>query len=254
MGGVESSAGEDIPGPMRAFQRSVPGPAVKVFELHVAVHVRTSADFTKRRCLPLKPILRPAPEASTFSRASASRAHLLTEVESKQLLRLYGIPTVQTLIARTSGEAVKVAARYGSPVVLKLHSETITHKTDVGGVQLNLGMKPPCGGLVSHRDGVLPEEPAGTFQGVTVQPMVSRDGYELIVGSSIDAQFGPVLLFGSGGVIVEVYKDRSLALPPLNTTLARRMIEQTKIFAASPGTSRPEADRAGGSRSASGAL
>ena len=70
------------------------------------------------------------------------------------------------------------------------------------------------------------------FLGVTVQPMVSRDGYELIVGSSLDPQFGPVLLFGSGGKLVEVYQDRALALPPLNATLARRMMEQTKIFVA----------------------
>jgi acetyltransferase len=70
------------------------------------------------------------------------------------------------------------------------------------------------------------------FSGVTVQPMVKRDGYELILGSTIDAQFGPVILFGSGGVMVEVYRDRALALPPLNTTLAQRLMEQTKIYSA----------------------
>ena len=73
------------------------------------------------------------------------------------------------------------------------------------------------------------------FQGVTVQPMVKLDGYELIIGSSLDTQFGPVLLFGTGGTLVEVYKDRALGLPPLNTTLARRMMEQTKIFEALEG-------------------
>jgi acetyltransferase len=73
------------------------------------------------------------------------------------------------------------------------------------------------------------------FAGVTVQPMIRRDGYELILGSSIDGQFGPVILFGSGGVMVEVYRDRALALPPLNTTLAQRLMEQTKIFAALQG-------------------
>ena len=73
------------------------------------------------------------------------------------------------------------------------------------------------------------------FAGVTVQPIVHRDGYELILGSSVDAQFGPVILFGSGGVMVEVYRDRALALPPLNTTLAQRLMEQTKIYAALQG-------------------
>jgi acetyltransferase len=73
------------------------------------------------------------------------------------------------------------------------------------------------------------------FQGVTVQPMIKLDGYEIIIGSSVDSQFGPVLLFGSGGQLVEVYKDRALALPPLNATLARRMMEQTKIYTALKG-------------------
>ncbi len=73
------------------------------------------------------------------------------------------------------------------------------------------------------------------FQGVTVQPMIKLDGYEVIIGSSIDPQFGPVLLFGTGGQLVEVFKDRALALPPLNTTLARRMMEQTKIYTALKG-------------------
>ena len=73
------------------------------------------------------------------------------------------------------------------------------------------------------------------FSGVTVQPMVKLDGYELILGSSVDQQFGPVILFGSGGQLVEVYRDRALALPPLNTTLAQRMMEQTKIFTALKG-------------------
>ena len=79
------------------------------------------------------------------------------------------------------------------------------------------------------------------FQGVTVQPMVKLDGYELIIGSSLDAQFGPVMLFGTGGQLVEVFKDRALALPPLNSTLARRMMEQTKIFTALKGCSRAQA-------------
>jgi acetyltransferase len=156
---------------------------------------------------------------------------LLTEPESKQLLELYGIPTVRTIEANTEDEAVRCAQEIGFPVVLKLLSETITHKTDVGGVKLNLG---DVGSVRSAfraiRESLVRIDDA--FQGVTVQPMVKHEGYELILGSSIDAQFGPVLLFGSGGQLVEVYKDRALALPPLNTTLARRMIEQTKVFEA----------------------
>ena len=161
---------------------------------------------------------------------------ILTEFESKQLLASYGIPTVDTRIARTEDEAVKTAGEIGYPVVLKLYSETITHKTDVGGVQLNLRDADAVkraynliGTSVAEKVG------AEHFLGVTVQPMIKLDGYEIILGSSIDPQFGPVLLFGTGGQLVEVFKDRALALPPLNTTLARRMMQQTKIYKALQG-------------------
>lgn len=161
---------------------------------------------------------------------------LLTEYESKQLLASYGIPTVETRIAQSEEEAIVAAEAIGYPVVLKLYSETITHKTDVGGVQLNLRSS------ASVRDAYQKIEAAVSavasakdFLGVTVQPMVKLDGYEIIIGSSLDPQLGPVLLFGTGGQLVEVFKDRSLALPPLNTTLARRMMEQTKIYSALKG-------------------
>ncbi|HUC85512.1 MAG TPA: bifunctional acetate--CoA ligase family protein/GNAT family N-acetyltransferase [Candidatus Acidoferrales bacterium] len=161
---------------------------------------------------------------------------ILTEFESKKLLTAYGIPTVETHIALSESDAVKQAARLGFPVVLKLYSETITHKTDVGGVQLNLrtasavrqawkAIESSCAKKVGKEH----------FLGVTVQPMIKLDGYEIIIGSSMDPQFGPVLLFGTGGQLVEVFKDRALGLPPLNATLARRMMERTKIFTALKG-------------------
>jgi acetyltransferase len=161
---------------------------------------------------------------------------ILTEFESKQLLAAYGIPTVETHVARTETEAVKLADKIGFPVVLKLYSETITHKTDVGGVQLNLRTATAVkNAWKTIADTVKKKAGAEHFLGVTVQPMISLDGYELIIGSSLDPQFGPVLLFGSGGQLVEVFKDRALALPPLNATLARRLIEQTQIYAALKG-------------------
>jgi acetyltransferase len=143
----------------------------------------------------------------------------LTEYESKQLLADYGIPVVETHIAASETEAVKLAARLGYPVVLKLHSETITHKTDVGGVQLNLQTAAAVR-RAWHAIEKAVTEKAGraNFLGVTVQPMVRLEGYELIIGSSVDPAFGPVLLFGAGGQLVEVFKDRALGLPPLNAT------------------------------------
>jgi acetyltransferase len=158
---------------------------------------------------------------------------LLTELESKLLLSLYGIPTVETRFAASEEEAAELATELGFPVVLKVYSETITHKTDVGGVKLNLADEAAV--RVAYREiksSVAQKVGAEHFAGVTVQPMVKLDGYELILGSSVDPQFGPVLLFGSGGQLVEVYRDRALALPPLNTTLAQRMMEQTRIFTA----------------------
>jgi acetyltransferase len=120
--------------------------------------------------------------------------------------------------------------------VLKVFSETITHKTDVGGVKLNLQDEAAVRSAYrAIQSSVAEKAGANQFSGVTVQPMVKLDGYELILGSSIDPQFGPVILFGSGGQLVEVYRDRALALPPLNTTLAQRLMEQTKIFTALKG-------------------
>ena len=168
-----------------------------------------------------------------INRAKKSRRTLLNEVESKQLLAAYGIPVVETEIATSEEEAVGLAQKIGGAVVLKIFSETITHKSDVGGVKLSLH------GAVAVRRAYREIERAvagvadpghNKFLGVTVQPMVANDGYELILGSSIDPQFGPVLLFGTGGYFVEVFKDRALGLPPLNRTLARRLMEQTQIY------------------------
>jgi acetyltransferase len=161
---------------------------------------------------------------------------ILTEYESKQLLKAYDIPTVETRVAVTEQEALQAAEEIGYPIVLKLYSLTITHKTDVGGVQLNLRDAPAVkGAFQAIKQGITDKVGAEHFQGVTVQPMVKLDGYELIIGSSLDPQFGPVMLFGTGGQLVEVFKDRALALPPLNSTLALRLMEQTKILKALKG-------------------
>jgi len=161
---------------------------------------------------------------------------LLTEFESKQLLSLYGIPTVETHVTSSEEEAVGTASQIGFPVVLKVFSHTITHKTEVGGVKLNLHDEASVRSAYrAIKSSVTQKVGAEQFAGVTVEPMVNVDGYELILGSSVDAQFGPVILFGSGGQLVEVYRDRALALPPLNTTLAQRMMEQTRIFTALKG-------------------
>jgi acetyltransferase len=171
---------------------------------------------------------------SVLDVARAEGRVLLTEQESKRVLAAYAIPVTRTEFAGTEDRAAELAAEIGFPVVLKLHSHTITHKTEAGGVELKLGNESEVRAAwrriqaaVSARIG------AEKFEGVTVQPMIrAEDGYELILGSSTDPQFGPVLLFGLGGQLVEVFRDRTLGLPPLNSTLARRMMERTKIYKA----------------------
>jgi acetyltransferase len=164
--------------------------------------------------------------------AIAAGRTLLSEFEAKQLLAAAGIPVVQTLQVSTEVAAVAAAESLGYPVVLKLFSNSITHKTDVGGVLLNL------------RDATAVREawrqiraavPAEAFDGVSVQRMVQQRGVELIVGSITDAQFGPILLFGMGGTMVEVFQDRALALPPLSPPLVEDWIRQTKIYRALQG-------------------
>jgi acetyltransferase len=158
---------------------------------------------------------------------------LLTEYESKKVLAAYGIPITDTELARTPDEAVEAAGQIGYPVVAKLLSRTITHKTDVGGVCLNLRDATAVREAFERiRSAVTERAGAEHFEGVTIQPMINWTGYELIVGSSPDPQFGPVLLFGMGGQLVEVFRDRALALPPLNTTMARHLIDETMIAVA----------------------
>lgn len=168
--------------------------------------------------------------------ARAQGRTTLSEPESKELLDAYGIPVAETRTAGNVDEAVAAADAIGYPVVVKLVSHTITHKSDVGGVRLDL---PDADAVRAAYSGieraVADKHGPGHFEGVSVQPMIDRDGYELIIGSTVDPQFGPVLLFGLGGELVEVFKDRALGLPPLTATLARRMMERTRVYTALKG-------------------
>lgn len=237
MGGVEIAEATELLNKAKIPTFPYPDTAVRLFNYMWRYSYNLRAIYET-------PLLSSDCEIGTSARAAAAEIlnsalqknrTLLTEYESKQLLAAYGIPTVPTEIAATWPEAVEMADRVGYPVVLKLHSETITHKTDVGGVQLNLSNDSAVVSAFEEiAERVRAIDPAA-FLGVTVQPMVKLEGYELILGSSIDPQFGPVMLFGTGGQLVEVFQDRSIAIPPLNTTLARRMMEQTRIYKALQG-------------------
>ncbi len=156
---------------------------------------------------------------------------ILTEDEAKRILKYYNFPVVKTAAANNVDEAVAYAQQMGFPVVLKILSPQIVHKTDAGGVILNVHnpeeVREAFGTLIQRATAYNPD---AQIIGVTVQPMVQKRGYEIILGGRTDPIFGPVVLFGMGGVGVELFKDYAMGLPPLNTTLIRRLLEDTKIY------------------------
>ncbi|NET47594.1 MAG: bifunctional acetate--CoA ligase family protein/GNAT family N-acetyltransferase [Merismopedia sp. SIO2A8] len=266
MGGDTVAAGEKILNQANIFTFPYPDTAAQTFNLMAqysdnlrALYETPRTAISHASTASLTTFAPPTSPTAILQNAQKSHRTLLSEWESKQLLKSYGIPTVETRVAKTVDEAEAIASDIGYPVVLKLHSHTITHKTDVGGVQLSLRDAAAVrAAFTTIQTNVLQHpqsaaspvsspthapslaEGASPFLGVTVQPMVSQNkkdgsGYELILGSSLDPQFGPVLLFGSGGQLVEVFRDRALGLPPLTTTLARRMMERTHIYHALKG-------------------
>jgi len=163
---------------------------------------------------------------------AAGTGDTLTESDSKALLEAYGIPTTAPLPARSAQAAVEAAQRIGYPVVLKVLSPQITHKTDVGGVVVNLGNDDEVRSAYERIVRLAREKrPDADVEGVTVQQMVNlKDGVELIIGAKKDPTFGAVIMVGMGGVTAEILKDRQLALPPLNERLARRKLEQLRTW------------------------
>jgi acetyltransferase len=163
--------------------------------------------------------------------AAKEKRTILNESEAKTFLELYGIETTTPMIAENEEQAAKAAEKLGYPVVLKILSPQISHKTEVGGVVLDLR----CGDDVRKTFREMTKRakekvPSATILGVTVQKMVKNHGYELILGSKKDPVFGSVILFGLGGIYTELFKDRAIGFPPLNQVLAQRIIEKTKAY------------------------
>jgi acetyltransferase len=163
--------------------------------------------------------------------AAMENRELLNEAEAKKLLEYYDFPVVKTAVAKTPEEAAAIALQIGYPVVLKILSPQIIHKTEAGGVILDINSEAE---LREAFECVIERakkyNPNAEILGVTVQPMVKKRGYEVIVGAKTDPLFGPVILFGMGGIGVELFKDFSIGLPPLNQTLVRRLMEETKVY------------------------
>ncbi|MCL4470084.1 MAG: bifunctional acetate--CoA ligase family protein/GNAT family N-acetyltransferase [Sulfuricella sp.] len=163
--------------------------------------------------------------------ALAERRKVLSEMESKALLAAFRIPVANTVIARSPGEALLLAQQLGYPVAMKINSPDITHKSDAGGVKLNLMNAPAVRAAYNEIiTEVKKNRPNAHIDGIAIQPMVVKpNGRELMVGVTSDPVFGPVITFGAGGTTVEVLGDRAVALPPLNRFLVRELINGTRV-------------------------
>lgn len=168
--------------------------------------------------------------ADVIDKARSEGRTVLTEVESKRLLEEAGVATVPTSLAASAEEATQAAVRAGFPVALKIVSRDVSHKSDVGGVKLDLRSSQEVEEAFQEIEAAIRQrEPQARIDGVAVQPM-ARPGVEVIVGMSMDPQFGPVLMFGLGGILVEVLKDVSFRIVPLEIRDARQMIREIKGF------------------------
>jgi acetyltransferase len=209
-----------------------PEQAIRAFTYLVSAAVRQELLYETPREIPLqfpldKPTLR-----DRVQRIIGEDRGTLTEEKSKEILEAYGIPITRTMVAATVDEAITCSRELGYPVVLKLYSPDITHKSDVGGVELNVrdddDVRRAWQDIVSRAKN---KQPGARILGVTVQPMVvNPQGRELIVGAKRDPVFGSVLLVGAGGTAAEIWQDSALELPPLSERLARRMLESLRSW------------------------
>lgn len=207
-----------------------PEEAVKTF-LYMYSHKRNLSFLCQKSSL-LPGSFKPKKRANLdlIKKAIQEKRTVLTEFESKQFLENYGIPIPKSALARSEEEAITVAKKIGLPVAMKISSHLIIHKTDYGGVRLNLDSLSQVGKTYKEIIGSCNRAfPAGCHQEVLVEEMINKK-YELILGSKKDPLFGPTILFGMGGVAVEVFKDINVGLPPLDMALAKDLIQGTKIY------------------------
>lgn len=163
--------------------------------------------------------------------AARENREKLTEAEAKQFLDYYGIPVVKTMVATSEEQACRIAGKLGYPVVMKILSPQISHKSDAGGVILDIKSEDE----VKHAFNLIMEnarkyDTDAQLEGVTVSPMIKVNGTETILGAKKDPLFGPVILFGMGGIGVELFRDVNIGLPPLNENLAKRIMKETKVY------------------------
>lgn len=169
-------------------------------------------------------------KAEIFAKAGKEKRSLLTEIESKELLKAARIPVVETRLATSKKEAMEIAVKLGFPVVMKIVSPDVVHKSDAGGVKLSIQNASQAGRAYSEiLANIKKHYPKAKITGVTVQKM-AKQGIEVIIGMTKDAQFGPVIMFGLGGILVEVLKDVSFRIVPMTKRDAAEMIGEIKGY------------------------
>ncbi len=230
--------GDASVGAARALINDAAIPSFRTPEAAVGAFGNISTFSRNQRLLqqtppPLSELAKPDIESARLVIESvlAERRKVLTEMESKTLLSAFHIPVTQTILARSANEAMMIATQLGFPVALKIDSPDISHKSDVNGVALNImsgaSARDTYGEMMLAVGRLLPN---ARINGVTVQKMVkAKRGREVSVGVVTDDPFGPVIVFGAGGVMIELLDDRAMELPPLNQFLARRLIERARV-------------------------
>eukprot|EP00418_Pyrodinium_bahamense_P063053 CAMPEP_0179078296 /NCGR_PEP_ID=MMETSP0796-20121207/35054_1 /TAXON_ID=73915 /ORGANISM="Pyrodinium bahamense, Strain pbaha01" /LENGTH=910 /DNA_ID=CAMNT_0020775597 /DNA_START=110 /DNA_END=2842 /DNA_ORIENTATION=- len=232
MGGTSIEEAERIMQDSGIPNYAYPDQATKVFCLmHKCSASLTNLFAFEGPAKPLQHVLETAKAHEIVQKVRKEGRTFMSEDESKALLRSAGLPVTPMAVARSAMEAAAAATGMGFPVVVKLHSSTVLHKSDVGGVKLNLKTSSEVEqAYETMKEEVTAKCGAAAFEGASVQPMVSVKGTEVILGSTCDPQLGPVIVFGMGGTHVELIQDVAMGLPPLNHHLARHLMMKTKVY------------------------
>ena len=232
LGGQSMHKADDILVEAGIASYRTPEQAIKAFMTLVAYSRNLKTLYETPKDIPVEFSVDREKMRQKFNKLIKDKGAVLSEDESKLILETYGISSTRPVLAKTPDEAVKFAEKTGYPVVLKIQSPDITHKSDVGGVQLNLGNEKLLRAAFERiLDSVKLKRPDARVEGITVQKMVAeKEAVELILGIKKDSVFGAILMVGMGGVTAELFADKALGFPPLNESLARQMLESLKIY------------------------
>ncbi|MEI7661942.1 MAG: GNAT family N-acetyltransferase [Bacteroidota bacterium] len=232
LGGQSMHEADDILVESGIPSYKTPEQAIRAFMTMVAYNRNLATLYETPKDIPVEFNLDRQQLREAFTRMTEGEASILPENISKGMLENFGISTTRPFLASSAEEAIEISARIGYPVVLKIQSPDITHKSDAGGVQLNLGTdKMVRAAWERIMESVKAKYPEARIDGITVQKMVSpKDAVEMILGIKKDSVFGTVLMVGMGGITAELFGDKALGFPPLNERLARHMIESLKIY------------------------